>query len=82
MTNVPGWPVILNNGTSTKYILYLDYYLKSLISNVPHILEETRDFVNHIQDLLDRPESSIPVYFNVVGLFPYIPHEEGIEYLK
>ena len=74
--------MILNNGTSTKYILYLDHHLKSLIPNVPHILEETRDFVNHIQDLSDLPESSIPVCFNAVGLFPYIPHEEGIEYLK
>ena len=87
MTNVPGRPVISNNGTSTENISsYLDYHLKSLIPNVPHILEDTRDFVNHIQDLSDLPESSILVSSDVVGLFPHIPHEEGIktmaEYLE
>ena len=87
MTNVPGRPVISNYGTSTENISsYLDYHLKSLIPNVPHILEDTRDFVNRIQDLSDLPESSILVSFDVVGLYPHIPHEEGIktiaEYLE
>ena len=69
MTNVPGRPVISNNGTSTENISsYLDYHPKSLIPNVPQILEETRDFVNRIQDLSDLPESSILVSFDVVGL--------------
>ena len=32
MTNIPGQPVISNNGTSTENISpYLDYHLKSLI---------------------------------------------------
>ena len=80
MTNVPGRPVISNNGNSTENIsLHLDYHLKSLIPNVPHILEDTRDFVNRIQDLSDLPESSILVSFDIVGLYPHIPHEEGIE---
>ena len=87
MTNVPGHPVTSNNGTRTENISsYLDYHLKSLIPNVPHILEDTRDFVNRIQDLSDLPESSILVSFDVVGLYPHIPHEEGIktiaEYLE
>ena len=47
--------------------------------NAPHISEDTRDFINHIQDLSDLPESSIPVSFDVTGLYPHIPHEEGIE---
>ena len=50
------------------------------------ILEDTRDFVNRIQDLSDLPESSIFVFFDVVGLYPHIPLEEGIgsmaEYLE
>ena len=80
MTNIPGQPVISNNGTVTENISsYLDYHLKSLIPNVPHILEDTRDYVNRIQDLSDLPESSIVVSSDVVGLYPYIPHEEGRE---
>ena len=80
MTNIRGRPVTSNNGTSTENISsYLDYHLKSLIPNVPHILKDTRDFVNRIQDLSDLPESSILVSLDVVGLCPHIPHEEGIE---
>ena len=80
MTNIPGRPVIFNNGTSTENIpSCLDYHLKSLIPHVPHILEDTRDFVNRIQDPLDLPERSILVSFDVVGLYPHLPHEEGIE---
>ena len=80
MTNVPGHPVISINGTRTENISsYLDYHLKSLIPNVPHILEDTRDFVNHIQNLSDLPKSSILVSFDAVGLYTNIPHEEGIE---
>ena len=77
---MPGRPVISNNRTSTQNISsYLDYHLKSLIPNAPHILEDTRDFVNRIQELSDLPESSILVSFDVVGLYPHVPHEEGIE---
>ena len=80
MTNIPGRPVIPNNGKSAENISsYLDYHLKSLTLNVPHILEDTRDFVNRIQDLSDLSESSILVCFDGVGLYPHIPHEEGIE---
>ena len=80
MTNVPDRPVISNNGTSTENrSSYLDYHLKSLIPHVLHILGDTRDFRNRIQDLLDLPESSILVSFDVVGSYPHIRREEGIE---
>ena len=69
MTNVAGRPVISNNRTSTENISsYLDYHLKSLIPNVPHILEDTRDFANRIQHLSDLPESSILLSFDAAGL--------------
>ena len=59
--------------------MYLDCHPKSLIPKVPHILEDTRDFVNRIEDLSDLPESSILVSFDIVGLYPHVPQEEGIE---
>ena len=68
MTNIPDRTVISSNGTSSENISsYLDYHLKSLIPSVPHILEDKRDFVNHIQGLSDLPESSILVSFDVVS---------------
>ena len=47
--------------------------------NNPHILEDTRDFVNCIQDLSYLPESSILVSLDVVYLYSHIAHEEGIK---
>ena len=80
MINIRGRPVIPNNGTSTENIpSYLDHRLKSLIPNVPPTLEDTRNFVNRIQDLSDLPESIILVSFDVVGLYPHKSHKEGIQ---
>ena len=50
-----------------------------MVPNVPHKLEDTRDFVNRIQNLSDLPQSSILVSFDVVSLYSYRPHEEDIE---
>ena len=36
---------------------------------------------NRIEELGDIPEDSILVSFDVVGLYPSIPHDEGIEYM-
>ena len=44
LVNVPGRPVISNNNTVTENIsAYMDYHLKPLVENIPHILEDMRD---------------------------------------
>ena len=44
--NVPGRYVISNNGTTTERIFsFLDLHLKNIIPKIPHILEDTRDFL-------------------------------------
>ena len=79
MNNVPGRPVISNNGTVTENIsAYLDYHLKPIIPQVPLILEDTRDFLSRIKGLRNIPEDALLVSFDVVGLYPHIPHDEGI----
>ena len=45
-SNVPGRPVISNNGTATKNIsAFLDFCLENIVSTIPHVLEATRDFL-------------------------------------
>ena len=45
-SNVPRRPVISNNGTATENIsAFLDFHLKNIVSTLPHILEDTRDFL-------------------------------------
>ena len=83
LNSVPGRPVISNNNTATENIsAYLDFHLKSLIPKIPHILEDTRDFLTRISNINNIPEDSILVSFDVVGLYPHIPHEEGLETMK
>ena len=80
--DVPGRPVISNNSTPTENIsAFIDHHLKEIPPKIPNILEDTRDFLNRIEELGDIPEDSILVSFDVVGLYPSIPHDEGIEYM-
>ena len=82
-TNVPGRPVISNNQTATENISsFLDFHLKNIVPTIPHILEDTKDFLKRINDIGEIPSGSLLVTFNVVGLYPHIPHEEGIETMK
>ena len=80
--SVPGRPVISNNGTATENISsFLDFHLKEVTQKIPHLLEDTRDFLSRIKDIT-IPETSILVSFDVVGLYPHIPHDEGINTMR
>ena len=56
--------------------------MKPLVTKVLYILEDTRDFVTRITEIKDLPEDALFVSFDAVGLYPHIPHEEGIEIMK
>ena len=78
-SNVPGQTVILNNQAATENISsLLDFHLKNIVPTIPHILEDTKDFLKRINDIGEIPSGSLLVTFDVVGLYPHIPHEEGI----
>ena len=57
----------------------MNYDLKSPAPKIPHILEDTRDFFCRINEIDNIPDDTILGSFDVVGLYPNIPHEEGIE---
>ena len=81
--SVPGRPVISNNSIATENILaFLDFHLKPLVTKVPHILEDTCDFLTRITEIKDLPEDALLVSFDVVRLYLYIPHEEDIEIME
>ena len=81
--NVPGRPVVSNNGTATERISsFLDFHLKNIIPTIPHILEGTRDFLYRIEELQNIPAGTLLVSFDVVGLYPHIPHDEGLQIMK
>ena len=81
--NVPRRPVISNNGTAAERISsFLDFHLKNIIPTIPHILEDTRDFLYRTEQLQNIPEGTLLVSFDVVGLYPHIPHDEGLQIMK
>ena len=78
--NVPGHPVISNNGRATENIsTFLDFHLKNIVSTIPHTLEDTRDFLQHLNQISDIPENTLLVSFDEVGLYPHIPHHQGVK---
>ena len=82
ISNVPGRPVISNNGTATENIsAFLNFHLKKIVSTIPHILEDTRDFLQHLNQIGDIPENVLLVSYDVVGLYPHTPHDRGVEFM-
>ena len=76
--SVPGRPIISNSNTTIENIsAFLDFHLKLLATKVPHILEDLHDFLSQITEIKDLPEDALLVSFDVVVLFPHIPHEKG-----
>lgn len=72
--------LISNNGTAAEDIsAFLGFHLQGLIPKIPHILEETQDFLSRIEELGNIPMDSILVTFYAVGSYPSIPHDEAIE---
>ena len=81
--NVPGRPVISNNGTATERISsFLDFNLKNIIPTIPHISEDTQDFLYRIEQLQNIPEGTLLVSFDVVGLYPHVHYDEGLQNMK
>ena len=81
--NVPGHPVISNCGTPTeKASKFLDHHLKPVMQKEKSYIKDSNDFINKIRDISSIPEGSLLVTADVVGLYPNIPNELGLEALK
>ena len=83
MYDIPGRPVISNCGFYTENIsAFLDHQLKPIAMQVKSYIKDTNDFLKKLRDLPDLPEDSIICTIDVVGLYPSIPNEEGLSFLR
>ena len=81
--NVPGRPVISNCVTPTeKASEFLDFHLKPLTQSGWSYIRDSADFINKMKRIGKVPEGSFLITADVVGLYPSIPHKEGILALK
>ena len=79
LRNVPGRPVISNSSYFTENISsFLDFHLKPLAQKVKSNIQDTNDFLKKIANLPSWPDDLILCTIDVVGLYPNIPHEEGL----
>ena len=77
--NVPGRPVISNSSYFTENISsFLDFHLKPLTQKVKSYIQDTNEFLKKIANLPPLPDDFILCSIDVVGLYPNIPHEEGL----
>ena len=80
---VPGRPVISNCGYVTERIsAFLDFHLQPLAKQVKSYIKDTNDFLCKLKDLPPLPDDAILCTIDVVGLYPSIPHDQGLEAMK
>ena len=65
-----------------KYLLFIDHQLKYLVPQIPSYVKDTNDFLAKLKDMERFPDGAILVNIDVVGLYPNIPHDEGLEALQ
>ena len=83
LDSVPGRPVVSNTNYYTENIsAFLDHHLQPLSQSVKSYVKDTNDFLKRIRGLGNIPENAILCSVDVVGLYPSIPHDEGLEVLK
>ena len=76
---VPGRPVISNCGTPTERASeFLDYHLKPIMQIGKSYIKDSGCFINKIKNLQNILEGAVLVTADLVGLYPIIPHEVGL----
>ena len=82
LENVQGRPVISNCVTRTEKVSeFLDYHLKPTMQSAKSYIKDTSVFLRKLNDLGKLRENAILVTTDVVGLYPSIPHADGLEAL-
>ena len=81
--NVPGRPVVSNCGTPTERISeFVDYHINPIVKCLPSVLVDTSDFLRRLENVGYIPETAIFGTIDVVGLYPHIPHDEGLDSMR
>ena len=63
---------------------FVDYHDKSLVPEIKSYIQDTPDLLRELEKLKTHKfkEGTFPVSIDVEGLYPNIPHEEGLSALK
>ena len=61
---------------------FVEHHLKPLAQKVKSYVKDTNDFLRKIANLPPLPEDLIFCTIDVVGLYPNIPHDEGLKAVR
>ena len=80
LSNVPGRSVISNCGTPTEKVSeFLDHQLQPIMKQGNSYIKDTGDFLEKLRAIGEIPRGVILATADVVGLYPSIPHDEGLK---
>ena len=75
--------MVSNSGTPTEKISeLLDFYLQPVVKTLPYVIKHTTNFLCGLKEMGDIPGGAIICSMDVVGLYPHIPHDEGLESMR
>ena len=83
LSNVPGRRVISICRTPTeKASEFLYYHLKPVMQRSWYYIKNSEDFIEKIKKISNTPDGANLVTADVVGLYPSIPHQLGLNALE
>ena len=60
----------------------MDSELKSVMQEIRSYIKDSSDFIKKLKNIDHIPQDDIMVTADVVGLYPSIPHDAGLEALR
>ena len=83
LSDVVGRTVISNCDTATEHISeYLDFHFNPLVSKSKSFVKDTNHFLSLLAKLGEIAYNALLCTADVVGLYPNIPHGEGLEAMR
>ena len=60
----------------------MDYHHKPIMRSAKSYIKDTGNFLNKLKELGSVPQNALLVTVDVVGLYPSIPHQDGLDALS
>ena len=64
------------------YLFFLHIHLQPLAREIKSYIKDTNDFLKKLRSLQNLPDDVLLCTVDVVGLYPNIPHDEGLPALR